>query len=49
MNNQNYTKLLKSVRDFIHRNYIEKLISFVDFRGHPKFTKDCSLHSAMII
>ena len=51
MNNQNYTKSLKSVRDFIYRNYMEKekLISFVDFRGHPKSTKDCSLHSAMII
>jgi hypothetical protein len=46
MNNQNYTKLLKSVRDFIDRNYMEKekLISFVDFRDRPKSRKDCSLH-----
>ena len=51
MNNQNYTISLKSVRDFIYRNYMEKekLISFVDFRIRPKSRKDCSLHPAMII
>ena len=51
MNTQNYTKSLKSVRDFIYRNYMEKekLFSFVDFRVRPKSRKDCSLHLAMII